>query len=493
MKNYKKYLSLATIALASLLTASPVLASVTGILPTPYVGVAPTAATVSIGTPFVHAGETATVTFTFPAPPVSFTIGDITAPNGVMSALAVTGDPKIYTATFTPDVGVATTNNTISVASKVTAQRFVATVDYPQDIAFDGTNMWTTNYFGSSVTKITPAGATTVYTGTGDSPNAIAFDGTNMWTANYGDGNVTKITPGGVTTSYAVSGNPEGIAFDGTNMWTANYGDNSVSKITPGGVVTRYAGTGSFPHGIAFDGTNMWTSNLLDASVTKVSPTGVMTTYTGTGSYPNRIAFDGTNMWTANYVGNSVTKITPTGVMTTYSVPDSPYSLAFDGTNMWTGNIAAESVSKVSPTGVVTTYTGINSPHGMAFDGTDMWTASYGWSTVTKLSTSASGVSTSSVVDTTVALAASSSLTHGFPIAPVVLATSLNGGALDFTSTKSGDTLTLSFNADPKTVTGYAASFDPGFKDTGIHLYAAGTKATLSLSGASNKIGRAHV
>jgi hypothetical protein len=53
--------------------------------------------------------------------------------------------------------------------------------------------MWTANYDGSSVTKITPTGAMTTYTGTGLHPEGIAFDGTNMWTANYGGNSVTKI------------------------------------------------------------------------------------------------------------------------------------------------------------------------------------------------------------------------------------------------------------------------------------------------------------
>jgi len=31
------------------------------------------------------------------------------------------------------------------------------------------------------------------YTGTGSNPKGIAFDGTNMWTANFGGNSVSKI------------------------------------------------------------------------------------------------------------------------------------------------------------------------------------------------------------------------------------------------------------------------------------------------------------
>ena len=65
----------------------------------------------------------------------------------------------------------------------------------------------------------------TNYTGTGLAPCGIAFDGTNMWTSNYGDNSVTKVFPNGTMTNYTGTGlDPYGIAFDGTNMWTANYG-----------------------------------------------------------------------------------------------------------------------------------------------------------------------------------------------------------------------------------------------------------------------------
>lgn len=47
-------------------------------------------------------GETATVTFTFSSAPTDFTAGDVVTTGGSLSGLAVTADPKVYTATFTP-------------------------------------------------------------------------------------------------------------------------------------------------------------------------------------------------------------------------------------------------------------------------------------------------------------------------------------------------------------------------------------------------------
>ena len=65
----------------------------------------------------VKAGETATITFTFSEAPTDFAAGDITTTGGTLTGLAVTGDTKVYTATFTPTAGLAAGNASITVAA----------------------------------------------------------------------------------------------------------------------------------------------------------------------------------------------------------------------------------------------------------------------------------------------------------------------------------------------------------------------------------------
>ena len=65
----------------------------------------------------LKAGETATITFTFSEAPSGFAAGDVVTSNGTLSNLAVTGDPKVYTATFTPTASLASGNASITVAS----------------------------------------------------------------------------------------------------------------------------------------------------------------------------------------------------------------------------------------------------------------------------------------------------------------------------------------------------------------------------------------
>ncbi|MFH1873505.1 MAG: Ig-like domain-containing protein, partial [Pseudomonadota bacterium] len=66
----------------------------------------------------VKVGETATVTFTFSETPTGFAAADVVTTGGTLSDPAVTADPKIYTASFTPTAGFEG-NASITVASGV--------------------------------------------------------------------------------------------------------------------------------------------------------------------------------------------------------------------------------------------------------------------------------------------------------------------------------------------------------------------------------------
>lgn len=61
-------------------------------------------------------GQSTAVTFTFSKEPTGFTSGDVTSPNGTLSSFGVTGNPLIYTATFTAD-NVTDSTNVITVGT----------------------------------------------------------------------------------------------------------------------------------------------------------------------------------------------------------------------------------------------------------------------------------------------------------------------------------------------------------------------------------------
>jgi gliding motility-associated-like protein len=81
-----------------------------------------TAPTVIItsSTSSLTAGQTATITFTFSEAPNGFAPVDITVSGGVLSNLTVTGNPLVYTATFTPTANFQGNGNTTLTAGSYT-------------------------------------------------------------------------------------------------------------------------------------------------------------------------------------------------------------------------------------------------------------------------------------------------------------------------------------------------------------------------------------
>jgi YVTN family beta-propeller protein len=269
---------------------------------------------------------------------------------------------------------------------------FTAGTD-PDGIAFDGSDIWVSNYNASTVTKL--AAATGAVLGTynvGSGPSAVAFDGANIWVTNLFGNSVTKLAAatGALVGTYNVGTAPNGIAFDGTNMWVTNKNSNNVTVLlASNGTAVGTYNTGNRPQGIAFDGANMWVANENDGTVSKLSSTGALLATITVGSGPFGAAFDGTNIWVANYYSNNVTKLlASTGtVVGTFSVGTNPYGVAFDGNNMWVSNSGSNTVTKLlaSTGAVLGTFSVGGSPYGVAFDGADIWVANWLSGTLSKL------------------------------------------------------------------------------------------------------------
>jgi DNA-binding beta-propeller fold protein YncE len=55
----------------------------------------------------------------------------------------------------------------------------------------------------------------------GTEPANVAFDGANVWVTNYGSSNITKLraSDGTVLGTFPAGPTPFGLAFDGANIW----------------------------------------------------------------------------------------------------------------------------------------------------------------------------------------------------------------------------------------------------------------------------------
>ncbi len=136
-------------------------------------------------------------------------------------------------------------------------------------------NVYTSNYFSNSITKIAADGTvTTNWASTGTNPVGMAFDAAgNLYVANSGSNTVTKITPAGISSTFGATGNsPWDIAIDGAdNVYTANLGNNITKIVANGTVTTAWASvpSGSCPQGIAVGGSSVYVTTNCTGNVYK--------------------------------------------------------------------------------------------------------------------------------------------------------------------------------------------------------------------------------
>jgi hypothetical protein len=187
-----------------------------------------------------------------------------------------------------------------------------------------------------------PGSVTTVATTTplGDRSFGIAFDGTNIWTANQTGGSVSLITPGSampwastnVTTGFS---GPLGLAYDGSNMWVTDNLAGTLDKLDASANILQSVNVAPLPRFPIFDGHNIWVTGGNPSVVAASSGTIIGP---GIGG-DNVAAFDGERIMVTSYYGNSVSlwkaaDLTPLGTFST-GTGSQPFGVCSDGLNFW--------------------------------------------------------------------------------------------------------------------------------------------------------------
>jgi YVTN family beta-propeller protein len=111
----------------------------------------------------------------------------------------------------------------------------------PFDLAFEDDNVWVTNFYENTVTKLRVSDGRLLGTfQVGHGPAGIAFDGRNLWVANNGSSTVTVVRPsdGSTLATMPVGTGPFGIEIATTmgtpRVWVASAATNSVNLLAAG-------------------------------------------------------------------------------------------------------------------------------------------------------------------------------------------------------------------------------------------------------------------
>jgi hypothetical protein len=258
---------------------------------------------------------------------------------------------------------------------------------FPDQMIFDGENIWVTSFGSGEVTQIRPSDEEVLHTyAAGTNPNALTYDGRFLWVASESGPDITIVNPrtGAIPTTLGTAqGIPNsghwGMAFDGEYVWVTNPATDNVTKIRAGdkNVMGSYP-TGDAPHGIIFDGYYIWVSNNGGNTVTRLRANDGSNQGTfAVGSNPLGMVFDGAHIWVANSGDDTVTRLTREGAVDgSVTVPTAPFFMAFDGYNIWVThytNPGKVSRFRAEDGASLKEYTIGQYPFGVVFDGANVW------------------------------------------------------------------------------------------------------------------------
>ncbi len=132
-------------------------------------------------------------------------------------------------------------------------------MDVDDAMVFDAEgNLYGSNFAGSTVYKISPAGVSSVFVGGFANPNGLAIDDDgNIFINEYSAQTIHKYnSTGTLIESYAIGGSPSGLikAPNGRMIFT-NVSNNSINELSEDGIITPlYTGSPlNAPVGLAYD------------------------------------------------------------------------------------------------------------------------------------------------------------------------------------------------------------------------------------------------
>jgi len=140
----------------------------------------------------------------------------------------------------------------------------VATGNGPTAVAVGLGDVWITDSFENTVSRVDPTGAVTATIPVGHGASAVVVGEGAVWVVDSLDGTVVRIDPdtNSVTTTIPVGRHPSGIAVGADSVWVANRDDGTVSRIdSETNAVVETIELGNSPAGIVVAAGSVWVTN----------------------------------------------------------------------------------------------------------------------------------------------------------------------------------------------------------------------------------------
>jgi YVTN family beta-propeller protein len=136
----------------------------------------------------------------------------------------------------------------------------VSTGNGPTAVAVGFGDLWVTDSFENTVSRIDPTGVVTHTIPVGHGASAVAVGEGAVWVVDSLDDAVVRIDPhtNSVTRRIPVGHYPSGIAAGADAVWVTNRNDGSVSRIDPATYAVKTIDVGNSPAGIVVDAGLVW-------------------------------------------------------------------------------------------------------------------------------------------------------------------------------------------------------------------------------------------
>ncbi|MDP6455627.1 MAG: FG-GAP-like repeat-containing protein, partial [SAR202 cluster bacterium] len=269
---------------------------------------------------------------------------------------------------------------------------------HPNDITFDGHNVWVTNAPAGKVSKLDLNGNVLLSTSVGQTPMGIDSDGEFVWVSDVNDTKLRKLNPntGAVVCEVTIASSLNGVLFDGRDIWVANPANNAINKVSTSCQMLGQFSVAGNPDNLGFDGQNVWASGWTSNKVTKIDGfDGSNKGEFDVASKTNETVFDGRHVWVAKDPSATLTKLLASDGQNIgdFAIGSRSYGAASDSVFVFAANYDTGTVSKLSVRdgSLQDTYSVGSMPAAVAIDGRNVWVANGGDGTVSKIKDAADG------------------------------------------------------------------------------------------------------